>query len=74
MNTVKQHTHRKMPIILHTESSTGWGGQEIRIFQESLKFVECGYRVLLACQHGSGISSHAEKAGLPVFKASKKVG
>lgn len=53
--------------VLHTESSLGWGGQEIRIFQESLRFTELGYKILIACQEGSEISRKAEMAGLPVF-------
>lgn len=39
----------------------------MRIFQESMKFTELGYRILIACRHGSQISRHAEKAGLSVF-------
>jgi glycosyltransferase involved in cell wall biosynthesis len=53
--------------VLHTESSMGWGGQEIRIFQESLRFTEHGHRMLIACQRESQIAEHAERAGLPVF-------
>jgi hypothetical protein len=52
--------------ILHTEASRGWGGQEIRIVQESLKFTEVRYRVLIACQKGSKIAEEARIAGLPV--------
>lgn len=53
--------------ILHTEASKGWGGQEIRIIQESLRFTELGYRVLIACQEKSQISKQANRAKLPVF-------
>ncbi len=41
--------------ILHTEWSSGWGGQEIRIIQESLEFMKRGYRMMIACQPGSRI-------------------
>jgi len=53
--------------ILHTEASLGWGGQEIRIVQESLQFTERGYRVLIACQEKSQISNQVAKTELPVF-------
>lgn len=53
--------------ILHTEASTGWGGQEIRILQESLSFTKLGYRILIACQKGSQLAEQAIKSGLPVF-------
>jgi glycosyltransferase involved in cell wall biosynthesis len=36
--------------ILHSESATGWGGQEIRVFQESQLLLERGHRVSLVCQ------------------------
>lgn len=50
--------------ILHTESSTGWGGQEIRIITESAGMIERGHRVLLVCQPGSVISKRASEQGL----------
>lgn len=53
--------------ILHTEASLGWGGQEIRIIQESVRFTQLGYRVLIACQEGSKIAEKARMSGLPVF-------
>jgi len=59
-------TRRKLTI-LHTEASKGWGGQEIRIFQESLSFTELGYKVLIACQEGSTLAERAKRAGLPVY-------
>ncbi len=58
-------TDKKLTI-LHTEASKGWGGQEIRIFQESLRFAELGHRVLIACHKGSGIARQSEEAGLPL--------
>ena len=36
--------------ILHSESATGWGGQEIRVFQESNLLLERGHRVSIVCQ------------------------
>lgn len=57
-----------MPLtILHTEASKGWGGQEIRILQESLRFKDLGHRVLIACQKESQMAVQAAKADIPVF-------
>ncbi|MHB1001844.1 MAG: glycosyltransferase family 4 protein [Armatimonadota bacterium] len=50
--------------ILHTEASTGWGGQEIRILAESDGMIKRGHRVLLACQPESGISKKSEALGI----------
>ena len=36
--------------IFHSESATGWGGQEIRVFQESNLLLERGHRVSIVCQ------------------------
>lgn len=52
--------------VLHTEWSTGWGGQEQRIILESRKMIELGHRVIIACQPGSGIMAKAVDAGIPV--------
>ncbi|HET6455868.1 MAG TPA: glycosyltransferase family 4 protein [Armatimonadota bacterium] len=50
--------------ILHTEASTGWGGQEIRIINESVGMIERGHRVLLVCQPTSVISKKASEQGI----------
>ena len=39
----------------------------MRVIQESLKFIELGYKVLIACQEGSKISVKSKMAGLPVY-------
>jgi glycosyltransferase involved in cell wall biosynthesis len=52
--------------ILHTESSTGWGGQEIRIHQECLGLTKRGHRMHLLCSPGSGLAQRARQDGLPV--------
>ncbi len=44
--------------ILHTEAAAGWGGQEIRVFQETLLLLERGYRVSLICQAGSPLEKN----------------
>jgi glycosyltransferase involved in cell wall biosynthesis len=56
-----------MHTILHTESSQGWGGQEMRIVQESLEFMKRGYRMMIACQPGSKLRKEAEAKGIPVI-------
>ena len=58
-----------MITVLHTESSDGWGGQEIRIVQESLGMIKRGYRVLIAAHEKSGILGRAKDRGIPVFPA-----
>ena len=54
--------------ILHSEAATGWGGQEIRVFQESCLLLERGYRVSLICQPGSPLAGNASKIESPDFK------
>lgn len=53
--------------ILHTEASTGWGGQEIRIITESVGMIERGHRILLVCQPTSVISKKASEQGIETF-------
>jgi glycosyltransferase involved in cell wall biosynthesis len=50
--------------ILHTEWSSGWGGQEMRIVAESVAFQARGYCMLVAAQPGSQILARAAEAGL----------
>lgn len=56
-----------MLTILHTESSNGWGGQEIRILQESLGMIRRGYRVMIAAPEESNIFKKAKASGITVF-------
>jgi glycosyltransferase involved in cell wall biosynthesis len=53
--------------ILHTESSNGWGGQEIRILREMTGIRERGYRVLLACPPEAALAARAHAAGFEVL-------
>jgi len=54
------------PLILHTECSDGWGGQEIRILEELRGMSRYGYAVgLIAPQH-SRIFSRAQAEGFEV--------
>lgn len=52
--------------ILHTEASTGFGGQEIRILAEARWLAEHGWDVAIACQPASRLAAEARAAGLPV--------
>lgn len=56
-----------MLTILHTESSEGWGGQEIRIVQETLGMMKRGHRVIIAALASARIYERAGQAGIPVF-------
>ncbi len=56
---------RKLRIV-HTESSCGWGGQEIRILTESQGMLERGHSVHLLCVQDSNIHREALKRGIPV--------
>ena len=52
--------------ILHTESSTGWGGQEIRILTEARGMLDRGHRVTLLTPPKAEILPAARRAGVPV--------
>ena len=52
--------------ILHTEASCGWGGQEIRILEESQGMIERGHDVVLACPAEARIYQEAGRRGVPV--------
>ena len=53
--------------ILHTESSRGWGGQEIRVFAELEWMRAQGHWVALAAHPSSRIAQQAYRAGIPFF-------
>lgn len=53
--------------LLHTEWSSGWGGQEIRILAESLAFKNLGISVKIAAQPDSQLIERARNAGIEVF-------
>lgn len=52
--------------IVHTEASCGWGGQEIRILEESLGMMERGHQVTLLCPPEARIFEEAGKRGVAV--------
>ena len=53
--------------ICHTESSRGWGGQEIRIHSEMLAMRKRGHSVFLACPPDATIASRAAADGIQVI-------
>jgi len=61
-----------MSTILHTESSPGWGGQEVRNLTEARWLQELGWRVLVACRPGGVILARAQRAGITAFPVPMK--
>lgn len=53
--------------ILHTEASCGWGGQEIRILEESSGLMERGFDISIACPQDSRIFEEASRYGVPAY-------
>ena len=51
--------------IVHTESSLGWGGQEIRILAESQGLIRRGHAVTLLCAPQARICAEAANWGVP---------
>ena len=56
--------------ILHTESSIGWGGQEIRILTEAEGMLRRGHQVTLVTPPSAEIFPAARKRGIPVVALS----
>jgi glycosyltransferase involved in cell wall biosynthesis len=56
--------------ILHTEASKGWGGQEIRIFNEAIGMRKRGHEVVFAVQKGSELGIKARAAGFQTYELS----
>jgi glycosyltransferase involved in cell wall biosynthesis len=52
--------------ILHTESSLGWGGQEIRVLTEARGVARAGHEVLLAAPAEARITAEAGRFGVAV--------
>lgn len=52
--------------IVHTESSAGWGGQEIRILTEAQGMLERGHQVTIAAPPETAIAQAAGRIGIPL--------
>ena len=59
-------SNAKKLTIAHTESSCGWGGQEIRILTEAAGMIQRGHRVTLLCPPEATIFAAAKMRGVPV--------
>ena len=57
-----------MRTVLHTESSPGLGGQEVRTLTEARWIAERGWRVLLAGQPGAAFTERARQLGIDVVE------
>ena len=66
------------PVLIHTEASLGWGGQEIRTLTECKWFRDQGFRCILMASDESEISKAFKAEGLEVipveFKKSTQAG
>src|ERR1019366_3018285 len=51
--------------IVHSESSCGWGGQEIRVLEEAAGMLARGHRVTLLCPREARIHEEAARRGVP---------
>ncbi|TAK87964.1 MAG: glycosyltransferase family 1 protein [Betaproteobacteria bacterium] len=51
--------------IVHTESSLGWGGQEIRILSEAKGLIDRGHEVKLICPPEARVYAEAPAWGVP---------
>jgi glycosyltransferase involved in cell wall biosynthesis len=54
-------------VILHTESSVGFGGQEIRIIAESRWLIAHGWRATIVGQPGGRLIAEAARANVPAL-------
>ena len=57
--------HSQPLSILHTESSCGWGGQELRILTESEGMLARGHQVRIIAPEESNIYQQAKKRNIP---------
>jgi glycosyltransferase involved in cell wall biosynthesis len=56
----------RLPLsIAHTEASSGWGGQEIRVLTEAAGFIARGHRVVIWAANGARILDEAPRYGVP---------
>jgi glycosyltransferase involved in cell wall biosynthesis len=60
--------------ILHSESSKGWGGQEIRTLKEMVALRDCGHAVELLCPSDARLGMRSAELGFPVHHARMRGG
>lgn len=59
------YLNRKLHIV-HTESSGGWGGQDMRVLAESIGLMERGHRVTIVTAARHRLHQEARRHGVPV--------
>jgi glycosyltransferase involved in cell wall biosynthesis len=57
----------KEPLIVHTDWSRSWGGQEIRTLTELREMRALGFRVALIVREGAELALRCGKEGIPVY-------
>lgn len=58
--------------IMHTESSNGWGGQEMRILREAEGMRGRGHEIVFAVACGGALAAHARQSGFAVYEVPLK--
>ena len=58
---------KQTPLIIHTDWSRAWGGQEIRILTELREMKQKGFRVAMIVCEDSELSRRGEQEGIPVY-------
>lgn len=61
---------RKPLLLIHSEASLGWGGQEHRVFTELNGFKSLGHRVALVAPEHGNLFARCAAAGIPCFHTS----
>ena len=54
------------PLIVHTDWSCAWGGQEIRTLTELIELKKLGFRVAMIVRHGSELARRGKDEGITV--------
>jgi glycosyltransferase involved in cell wall biosynthesis len=60
----------RRPLVVHTDWSRAWGGQEIRILTELREMRQLGFRVALIVPHDSELARRGTSEGYPVHPVS----
>ncbi|CAK8722973.1 Glycosyltransferase family 1 protein [Candidatus Electrothrix gigas] len=66
IRTYKETTLNKQPLILHTDWSCSWGGQEIRTLTELRELKKLGFRVGMVVREGAELAQRGQAEGIPV--------
>ncbi|MCI5221596.1 MAG: glycosyltransferase [Candidatus Electrothrix sp. AR4] len=57
---------KNQPLIIHTDWSCAWGGQEIRTLTELREMKKLGFRVGMIVREGSELARRGKEEGIPV--------